>query len=122
VVNVVNEAMLEGMVLASGDWPPHVDEFELAGFTPAPCDRVRPPRAAEAPAWFECRVHRTLEFGEAAFVVGEILLGGVSDEALDEHRRVVPERLAAVGRLGGDAYATLREVRRVARPRVQGGG
>lgn len=33
-----------------------VDEFTLAGVTPAPCRQVRPPRVAESPTALECRL------------------------------------------------------------------
>lgn len=118
VINVVSEPMAEGMVLASGDWPDHVDEFALAGFTAVPSERVAPPRVAESPVSLECRLHRVVEFGAARFVVGEVVLAHVKDELLDERGHVDPVRLAAVGRLGGDGYAPLREVLRIARPEV----
>jgi len=36
VVNIVNEPMLKPMVRASGDWPPDVSEFEVAGLRIVP--------------------------------------------------------------------------------------
>ena len=91
---------------------PEVDEFALSGLTPAPCERVAAPRVAESPAAFECRLHREVAFGEATFVVGEILLGHVADDRLADGR-VDPRRLAAVGRLGADGYTVVREVLRI---------
>jgi flavin reductase (DIM6/NTAB) family NADH-FMN oxidoreductase RutF len=124
VINLVTESMAEGMVLTSGDWPEHVDEFALAGFTTAPSERVAPPRVAESPVNLECRLHRIVEFGEARFIVGEVLLAHVRDDVLDRDQRVDPARLGALGRLGGDAYAPLRDIVRIARPVVdpEGGG
>jgi flavin reductase (DIM6/NTAB) family NADH-FMN oxidoreductase RutF len=119
VINIVSEPMAEGMVLASGEWPPHVDEFELAGFTPAPSERVAPPRVAESPVSLECRLHQIVELGAARFVVGEVVLAHVADGVLDAHGHVDPARLAPLGRLGGDAYAPLRDIVRIARPVVE---
>ncbi len=116
VINVVTEPMAEGMVLASGDWPAHVDEFALAGFTAAASERVRPPRVAESPVSLECRLHQVIGFGVARFIVGEVVLAHVKDEVLDTGGRVDPAKLAAVGRLGGDAYAPLRDIVHIARP------
>jgi flavin reductase (DIM6/NTAB) family NADH-FMN oxidoreductase RutF len=118
VINSVSEPMARAMVLASGDWAPHVDEFALAGFTPAPADLVRPPRVGESAVSLECRLHQSLAFGEATFVVGEILRAHVREEVLDADGHVDPARLASLGRLGGDAYEPMREVLRIARPRV----
>ena len=42
----------------SGDWPPDVSEFEVAGLTPAASERVRAPRVGESPIQFECRLER----------------------------------------------------------------
>ncbi len=119
VINIVSEPMAEGMVLTSGDWPPHVDEFALAGFTAVASTRIAPPRVGESPASLECRLHRMVEFGAAHFVVGEVLLAHVKDEVLDERGRVDPVKLAPIGRLGGDGYAPLRDVLRIARPVVE---
>lgn len=124
VVNLVDAPLAERMVHTSGDWPAEVDEFALSGLTPAPCERVAVPRVAESPAAFECRLHREVAFGDAAFVVGEILLGHVADDRLEDGR-VDPRRLAAVGRLGADGYTVVREVLRIPRPVVEsppGGG
>src|ERR1700753_3158422 len=46
VVNVVTEEIAEKMNLTSAQVPPDVDEFELAGLTPATGEGVKPPRGA----------------------------------------------------------------------------
>jgi flavin reductase (DIM6/NTAB) family NADH-FMN oxidoreductase RutF len=117
VVNLVDERVMEPMVHTSGDWPPQVSEFERAGLTPVASERVSVPRVAESPASFECRLHRDLPFGDAALVVGEILLGHVADDRLAEER-VDVRKLAPVGRLGGDGYVVVRDVVRIPRPVV----
>ena len=53
--------LAEAMNATSATVPPEVDEFELAGLTPAPCRRVSVPRVAESPVAFECRVARVLQ-------------------------------------------------------------
>jgi flavin reductase (DIM6/NTAB) family NADH-FMN oxidoreductase RutF len=118
VVNVVNEEMLEKVVYASGDWPPETSEFDLTGLTPVASDLVKPPRVGESPVSLECRRERILELGNAFFVIGEVLRAHVKDEVLTEGR-VDVRKLKPVGRLGGAEYATLGEVRRHPRPRVE---
>jgi flavin reductase (DIM6/NTAB) family NADH-FMN oxidoreductase RutF len=118
VVNVVSEALLAKMVRASGDWPEDVDEFELAGLTPAPAERVRAPRVAESPVHLECCVHRLIDFGKTTLVVGEVVLADADDRVVTDGR-VDAEKLRPVGRLGGDGYAIVREVVHEARPRVE---
>lgn len=52
------------MNASSATVAPDVDEFELAGLTPAPSRLVRPPRVAESPAALECRVLQVLELAD----------------------------------------------------------
>lgn len=117
VVNLVCEPMLAAMAKTAGDWPRGTSEFEVAGFTPAPSERVAPPYVLESPLQFECRLHREIPLGNAFLIVGEIVLARVSDDALTEGR-VDPVKLAPVGRLGGEFYSLLREVVKEPRPRV----
>jgi flavin reductase (DIM6/NTAB) family NADH-FMN oxidoreductase RutF len=117
VVNVVNEALLERAVRASGDWPKDVDEFDLTGLTPVKSDLVRSPRVGESPVSLECRLHRVIELGDAFFTVGEIVLAHVADEVLTDGR-VDIGKLKPAGRLGGDGYSIVRDVILHARPRT----
>lgn len=117
VVNLVCEPMLAAMAKTAGDWPRGTSEFEIAGFTPAPSERVSPPWVRESPLQLECRLHREIPLGNAVFVVGEVVLARVSDDAITEGR-VDPVKLAPVGRLGGEYYSLLREVVKEPRPRV----
>lgn len=121
VVNTVDEALGARMVQTSGDWPEDVDEFQLAGLTPLPSDRVRPPRVGESPVSMECRRHQVIELGSTHFVVGEIVCAHVKDEVLTDGR-VDIAKLRPLGRLGGDGYSVVREVIHMARPKVEPGG
>ena len=51
----------EAMNLSSAPVAPGVDEFALAGLSPAPSLLIKPPRVAQAPAAFECRLWQTLD-------------------------------------------------------------
>jgi flavin reductase (DIM6/NTAB) family NADH-FMN oxidoreductase RutF len=117
VVNVVDEPRLEAMARTAGEWPRGSSEFDHAGLGSAPSETVRPPRVADSPLQLECRLHREIPLGNCAFVVGEVLLARVDERVLTDGR-VDPSKLGAVGRLGGELYMPLREVRRVPRPRV----
>ena len=117
VINVVSEPLLEAMVATAGDWPRGTSEFAIAGVTPAPAGRVSAPRVLESPLCLECTLHREIPLGSSVFVVGEVVLAHADDTLLSDGR-VDPARLRAVGRLGGELYAPLGEVRKVPRPRV----
>lgn len=117
VVNLVAEPMLPAMAKTAGEWPRGTSEFEVAGLTPMPSERVAAPCVAESPIQLECRVHREIALGNSILVVGEVLLARVADEVLSEGR-VDPLKLKPVGRLGGEYYSLLREVVKEPRPRV----
>lgn len=117
VINVVSEPLLAAMARTAGEWPRAVSEFAIAGLAEAPSERVAAPRVAASPLQLECRLERELALGENTFVIGEVLLARVDDAVLTDGR-VDPAKLAAVGRLGGELYAPLGEVRNVPRPRI----
>jgi flavin reductase (DIM6/NTAB) family NADH-FMN oxidoreductase RutF len=119
VINAVDEPLLARAVQASGDWPPEVDEFQLTSLTPAASDRVKSPRVDESPASLECVLERVVEFERTSLVVGEMLVAHVKDEVLTDGE-VDPLKLQPVGRLGADGYSVVRDVLRLARPKVQG--
>lgn len=121
VFNLVVEEIAEAMNLASGDYPPDVDEFALTGLTPVASERVRPPRVAESPVHFECRAVDVREVGRSpnTLVLGEILVAHVRDDLYLPERGVVDtSRLHAVGRLGGKQYCRVRDIFEMTRPRV----
>ena len=58
--SIATWALREAMNLSSAPVAPGVDEFALAGLGKADSRWVRPPRVAESPAAFECRLWKTL--------------------------------------------------------------
>jgi flavin reductase (DIM6/NTAB) family NADH-FMN oxidoreductase RutF len=85
-----------------------VDEFGISGLTPAPCAVVRPPRVLESPVNMECKLIQIVELSArplgGSLVLGEVVRFHV-DEAIIDHRfRINPDKLRAVGRMGGAAY------------------
>ena len=86
VVNVVTRAMADAVNATSFDFPPDVDEFDIARLTKEPAHLVRPPRVAESPAVLECRLFQVVRHGDGAlaanYVIGEIVHVRVADGAL----------------------------------------
>ena len=107
-INIVNYAMVQQASVASGEYPRGVNEFVKAGFTEVPSSLVKPPRVAESPASFECRVLQVMptgqEGGAGNLVVCEVLLMHIKDEILDASGKIDPFKLDAVARMGGDWY------------------
>jgi flavin reductase (DIM6/NTAB) family NADH-FMN oxidoreductase RutF len=113
VVHIVSEPMAEAMNLCSAEVPPDIDEFTLSHLTPVPSDCVRPPRVKEALIAMECRLTQIVHInphqpGGGNIVIGEILLFHIADELLDNFR-VDPDKLMAIGRMGGPTYARTRD-------------
>lgn len=121
VVNIVGEELAEAMNLTSADFPPGESEFRAAGLTPVPCELVRSPRLAEAPAAMECRLMQVLEIGNAPnhVVIGEVLRFHLA-ERVWRGGRVDMEALRPVGRLAGSGYSYTRDLFRMPRPTYAG--
>jgi flavin reductase (DIM6/NTAB) family NADH-FMN oxidoreductase RutF len=110
VVNLVDEAIANGMVSAGQELPETESEFSAARFTPAPAVVVTPPRIAEAPASLECRIYQRIEFGAGReIILGEIVHVHLRDGLLDTATWRVSEEYRPIGRLYGDRYCTTRQ-------------
>jgi flavin reductase (DIM6/NTAB) family NADH-FMN oxidoreductase RutF len=107
VIHIVPWALREKMNQASAEYPPDVDEFEVAGFTKVPSVRVKPWRAAECPIAMECKLFRVVEHGagpyHANYVIGEVVLLHLAESVLT-NGRVDFAKLDVIARLGGPNY------------------
>ncbi|MFQ5613805.1 MAG: flavin reductase family protein [Anaerolineae bacterium] len=120
VVNIVSQDLAEAMNQTSGEWDYGVDEFELAGLTPAPSVDVGPPRVAEALAAMEAKVSQLVpvEGTSSTMVLGQVVRFHLRQDMLRPNGLVDPVQLQPVGRLGGTEYSKLGEVFEMVRPRV----
>ncbi len=107
VVNVVSEDFAHEMNACSADYPPEVDEFAVSGLTPVASELVRPARVKESRVQMECRatliVHVSAKPLGGSLVMGEVLRFHVEDELWSDFK-IDPDRLRAIGRMGGPAY------------------
>jgi flavin reductase (DIM6/NTAB) family NADH-FMN oxidoreductase RutF len=105
VVHVPTRPLATAMVATSAEVPPEVDEMALAGLTPVPSVRVRPPRVAEAAVALECvsRHHMEVGAGPVDLFLLEVVHVHV-DDALVVDGLPDAARMRAVGRLGGTLY------------------
>lgn len=122
VVNVVVDDIAEAMNKTAAEYPSEVNEFEVAGLTPAPSDIVRPPRVAESPVNMECRLNQVVRIGEGAhqhgLVIGEIVLMHLRDDIIHGHR-IDHRKLRPTGRLAGNLYCHTLDVFEMVRPVYQ---
>jgi flavin reductase (DIM6/NTAB) family NADH-FMN oxidoreductase RutF len=109
-VNIVSDALLEAMNVTAVAFGPGVDELALAGLVVAPGTAIDCPRIAEAPAALECRLHSFLEIGTSReIILGEVVHAHIRADAVNERLHVDPAVLDAVGRMGGQGYASTRD-------------
>jgi len=78
--NLTTRALADAMNQTCASVPPEVNEFELAGLTPAPSRVIKVPRVLESPVSFECRRTQVLQLAGADgnkvdtwFVLGEVV-------------------------------------------------
>lgn len=119
VVNLVTESLAEKMNIASGDYAAGVSEFDEAGITRAPSEAIRPPRIAESPVNFECRLIRAVRVADNMVFFGEALRLHVDDGVLTDGI-VDVRKLHAMGRMGGRQYCRTQDVLEMKRPRITG--
>jgi flavin reductase (DIM6/NTAB) family NADH-FMN oxidoreductase RutF len=121
-VNIVTERQLEAMNLSSGEHPPEVDEFEVAGVEMAEGEAVQAPYVSDCPAVFECRLRQQVELDQSGnvFVIGEAVGIRLASDLplLPGSYFVDPEGLRPVSRLGGELYAQLGTILGLARPLI----
>ena len=120
VVNVVSEAIAAQMNACSADFPAEIDEFDVSGLTAIPSDVVKPPRVAESPVNMECRLIQVVNLSTGSLggnlVIGEVVRFHVADELLSNFR-IDPDKLNAIGRMGGPSYTRTRDRFNMERPK-----
>lgn len=110
VVNMVDESIARQMIVSSIDFPSDVDELAASSLTCAPSSQVVPGRILEAPAAFECRLERVVEYPKRAIVFGEVVNMHVQDAYIDTERlRVRSPEYCPISRLHADTYTSVRD-------------
>jgi flavin reductase (DIM6/NTAB) family NADH-FMN oxidoreductase RutF len=120
VVNIVSEDFAERMNATSAEVPPEVDEFALAGLTPLESELVKPARVAESRVHLECRLRQVVVVSEQPgggnLILGEVLRIHVAEEILLDGYKIDPDRLNAVGRMGGPMFVRTHDRFEMKRP------
>jgi flavin reductase (DIM6/NTAB) family NADH-FMN oxidoreductase RutF len=112
VFNLATWELREKMNATSAAFPAGVDELQAAGLTALPSRLVRPPRVAESPVHFECRVWKVIALPSQDpaepnyLVIGEVLGIHVEDELVKGGRVDI---LAArpIARMGYAEYTSV---------------
>ena len=87
--NLATRPLAEAMNASCASVPPEVNEFELAGLTPAASRVISVPRVAESPVSFECRSTQIIQLQGVDgvkvptwLVLGEVVAIHIAREAL----------------------------------------
>jgi flavin reductase (DIM6/NTAB) family NADH-FMN oxidoreductase RutF len=122
VVNIVSEEFAAQMNICSAEFPPEIDEFQASGLTPVPSDLVRPPRVKESHVHMECRLLEIVNVSAkplgGSLVLGQVLRFHVEDGWLHNYQ-LDPDKLRAIGRMGGATYTRTTDRFELVRPAVQ---
>ena len=110
VVHIADEAMAEQMHRCGDTVAAHLSELDLVGLTSAPSCAVRPPRIAQAPVAFECRLSEKLETASRHIFIGEVLWLHAREDLIDiERYRVRLQNYFPVARFGASYYIRTRD-------------
>ena len=105
VINMVDMALSEQMLVCGLGFDSEVDELSMARLTASPCRKIEASFAAESPCAFECRVERLIDYPRRTLVLGEVVHMHVQKDCLDaEGRYVDPDRYQPIARLHADNY------------------
>jgi flavin reductase (DIM6/NTAB) family NADH-FMN oxidoreductase RutF len=123
VVNIVTEELLQAMNASSVEALPGFNEFEFAGLTQQPSLTVRPPRVAESPIHFECKVHEIIDINDApgggSVVIGTVLHIHAEDRVMLGEDKINITALKPIGRLAGGTYSRVTDIIELERPKHQ---
>lgn len=109
VIATVTEPIAERMNICSTEFDRGVSEFDKSGLAPVPAAKVKPFLVKESPVNIECRLRQVVSLGEGPgggqAVFGDIVAVQVDEAVLTEGDLTCdPEKLRAVGRMGGHLY------------------
>lgn len=121
VVNFVTEETGDPMNITAVEVPNEVNEFERAGLTEVPSTLISPPRVAESPISFECRLLQLVpiheEHGGSTLVIGTVVMMHVDDSIYDPERGyIVFDGYKVIGRMAGNNYVRTRDQFELIRP------
>jgi len=110
---------LEAVRVVGLNFAPGVSEIEKAGLTALPARVVAPPRIAECPRHFECRVLWTKDWADRMMIVGRVVAASVDADSVDAEGYILWDKVRPAVYCGapyGGAFAAAHEVHRVGVP------
>ncbi len=112
VVSLVSFAMVHEMNATSFAFDSETSEFERAGVVAAASHTVKPPRVADAPMSFECKLASfqiyPAESATSTIILGEVVAAHADPSIVGDDGVIDPMRLDVVSRMGADWYGRTR--------------
>lgn len=124
--NLATKALDQQMNLTSAPAPAGVDEFTIAGLTPAPSRLVAPPRVLESPVNFECKLSQLIRLQAADgakldtwLVLGEVVVAYIDRALIKDgvYDTAAAHPILRAGRMGDYAEITPEAMFEMRRPR-----
>lgn len=113
VVNMVGADFADKVIPTAKHLPPEADEFDTAGISQKPSEKVKPPGIAGAFAWMECE-KADIHTGKGyLLIMGKVLHLEVDDAVLTDENRLDTSKarpLMMTGSKKGMHYSTIADL------------
>lgn len=125
VIQLVSAAQADTMNATAAAFPHGVSEFARCNISALPSEQIAPLRVAGAMVAFECVLAGIQTYPPQStvaaaprqhLVFAEVRLAHIDDAAFSDARHLDPAKLDLIGRLGGSAYTSTRDVFHLQRP------
>lgn len=91
-VSIPPVELAEEVMVCARNYPPEVDEFDVSGLQPRPCERIAPPGVEGCLAWMECTLVEEICRERFSLVVGRVLRLEADDRFFNERGEMDYER------------------------------
>ncbi len=121
VVNVVSANQAEEMNDSCAAYPAEVSEFSVLGIESISSEFVAALSVKNSKVRYECRLRETISVSDLPAGGVLILLDVIGifiDEAIYKEGHINPKLLSAIGKLGGNEYATTEDLFSLQRPQL----
>ncbi len=92
VINIPSVEMTEAVIICSRNYPPEVDEFEIAGLKSHPSEEIMAPGIEGCLAWAECTLVEEILREKFSLVIGKVVNLEVDEDLFDEEGKMDFER------------------------------
>lgn len=84
VINIPSINMTEAVMVCSRNYPPEIDEFEMAGLKAHPSAKVKAPGIEGCLAWAECTLVEEVLREKFSLIIGKVVNLEVDEKYFDE--------------------------------------